>query len=88
MIFTLPPSKAKKVRHTGFSRVLLPKPHDGILKDAGVTLLNVLRCLENPSGVFNESSWAFVSVAKKIYVARGTASHINVELISYELNQR
>jgi len=48
-----------KVRHKGFSRVLLPKPHEGILKDAGVTPLRVLRCLENPSGAFDESSWAF-----------------------------
>ena len=64
-----PPSKVKKLRHAGFSRVLLPKPHNGILRDTGVTPLNKLRCLENPSGAFNESSWAFVSVANKIYVA-------------------
>ena len=88
MIFMPPPFKAKKVRHAGFSRVLLPTPHDGILKDAGVTLLNQLRCLENPSGVFNESSWAFVSVANKIYVARGMPSHKRVESISHELHRQ
>ncbi|KAF9646256.1 hypothetical protein BDM02DRAFT_3147722 [Thelephora ganbajun] len=62
--------KAQKVRHSGFSRVLLPKPHDNILKDAGVTPFKELRCLENPSGPVDESSWAFVSVASRIYVAR------------------
>lgn len=74
-VFALAHFKAAKVRHKGFSRVVLPKPHGGILKDAGVTHLRVLRCLENPSGPFNESSWASVSVAKKIYVARGMSRH-------------
>ena len=74
-VFALAHFKAAKVRHKGFSRVVLPKPHGGILKDAGVTHLRVLRCLENPSGPFNESIWAFVSVAKKIYIARGMSRH-------------
>jgi len=67
------------VRHGGFSCVLLPKPQDDILKDAGVTILRELRCLENPSGAFDESSWqwAFVSVAHKIYVARGMPYYFN-----------
>ena len=65
------------MRHAGFLCVLIPEPHDGILEDAGVTLLNGLRCLENPSGRFNEPSWAFVSVASKIYVARGMSYHMD-----------
>ena len=42
------------------------------MSDAGVTSLKELRCLENPSGPFGDSSWAFVSVTGKIYVAQGT----------------
>ena len=48
--FTLIFPKAKTVRHNEFSRVLLPKPHGDVLKDARVTLLRELRCLENSSG--------------------------------------
>ena len=33
--------------------------------------------LENPSGTFNESSRAFVSIASKIYVVRGVFCHKN-----------
>ena len=66
---------AQKVRHAGFSRDLLPRPHDRILKNAGVTPLKELQCLENPSGAFDESSWVFVSVPSTIYVARGMSCH-------------
>ena len=76
--FTLIFPKAKTVRHNGFSRVLLPRPHSDVLKDAGVTLLRELRCLENPSGGFNElSSWGFVFVENKIYAARGVTYYTN-----------
>ena len=69
--------KAQKRRRLGFSRVVLPKPHDGILKDAGVIPLKEFRCLENPSGQFGESSWAFVSAAREIYVAQGMCCRAN-----------
>ena len=76
VIFTLVLSQVRKVRH-GFSHVLLPKPHDGVLKDTGVSLLREIRCLENPSRAFEESSWASVSVTGKIYVARGMPYRTN-----------
>lgn len=71
MPLTLLSFKSQKIRHDGFLQVLLPKSHSGVLGDAGVTPLKELRCLENPSGLFDQSSWAFVSVGGKIYVARG-----------------
>lgn len=77
MVFTFAFFKVMKLRHDGFSRVLLPKPYGDILKDAGVTPFSKLQCLENPSGLFNESSWVFASVTNKIYVARGMPNYQN-----------
>ena len=44
-----------------------------------ITLLKEFRCLENPSGPFDEPSWVFVpaTAASKIHTARGMPCHTN-----------